>query len=143
MAKNYAERLRGLVRVTRTDPVFLGANEGAVQRLADPVCHVWTGERDAGGYGVVRYRVLARNRRPRTKRKKAHTYYYREIVGSPGDGMTLDHLCNNPACCNPNHLEPVTYAENQRRATNALRRQSGEWETVVSTGGARRPSWSV
>lgn len=29
--------------------------------------------------------------------------------------MQLDHLCRNPACCNPSHLEPVTPKENTRR----------------------------
>ncbi len=28
---------------------------------------------------------------------------------------TLDHLCRNPACCNPSHLEPVTIRENTLR----------------------------
>lgn len=28
----------------------------------------------------------------------------------------LDHLCRRPACCNPDHLEPVTHRTNMRRA---------------------------
>lgn len=38
-----------------------------------------------------------------------------------GDGRHLgklhvDHRCRNPLCCNPDHLEMVTNAENRRRA---------------------------
>lgn len=36
-------------------------------------------------------------------------------VGSIPEGMELDHLCVTPKCCNPEHLEVVTHAENQRR----------------------------
>jgi hypothetical protein len=28
----------------------------------------------------------------------------------------LDHLCRNPKCVNPNHLEVVTRSENLRRS---------------------------
>lgn len=44
-----------------------------------------------------------------------HRITYRLFVGSIPEGLHLDHLCNTPACCNPDHLEPVTAAENQRR----------------------------
>ena len=30
-------------------------------------------------------------------------------------GMEIDHLCNNTRCCNPEHLEAVTHAENMAR----------------------------
>jgi hypothetical protein len=42
------------------------------------------------------------------------------LIGPIPDGLQLDHLCRNKACCNPMHLEPVTARENQRRADIAL-----------------------
>lgn len=36
----------------------------------------------------------------------------------PGD-LPLDHLCRNPKCVNPDHLEPVTQAVNMSRSKNA------------------------
>lgn len=35
--------------------------------------------------------------------------------GEIPDGMEVDHLCRNRICCNPDHLEVVTAAENNRR----------------------------
>ncbi len=38
------------------------------------------------------------------------------LVGPIPDGLELDHLCVTPMCVWPGHLEPVTHAENMRRA---------------------------
>jgi hypothetical protein len=46
-----------------------------------------------------------------------HRAAYTAFVGPIPDGLELDHLCRNVACCNPGHLEPVTSSVNvERRA---------------------------
>lgn len=45
----------------------------------------------------------------------AHRIAYRLAIGPIPAGLTLDHLCRNRACVNPDHLEPVT------QRTNVLR----------------------
>lgn len=44
-----------------------------------------------------------------------HKLFYETFVGPVPEGMVLDHVCRNTRCCNPDHLEPVTNAENLRR----------------------------
>lgn len=45
----------------------------------------------------------------------AHRFAYELLVGPIPEGLELDHLCRNPACVNPAHLDPVTHRENVRR----------------------------
>lgn len=47
---------------------------------------------------------------------RVHRYVYLNAVGS-ADGLTIDHLCRNRKCSNPEHLEAVTNEENIRRGT--------------------------
>lgn len=69
-------------------------------------CWVWTGPKDADGYGLIP--MAGRNR-------AAHRVSYELINGTVAHGFVLDHLCRNKPCVNPEHLEPVTRVENLLR----------------------------
>jgi hypothetical protein len=45
---------------------------------------------------------------------------YETFVGPIPDGLTIDHLCCNPPCINPEHLEVVTMRENLRRGRSPV-----------------------
>jgi len=78
-------------------------------------CWRWTGFIDKGGYG--RIRAAGRD----TPILYAHRVAYELLIGSVPEGLQLDHLCRNKWCCNPQHLEPVTMAENLRRGDVPVR----------------------
>ena len=49
----------------------------------------------------------------------AHRFAYELLVGPIPEDLTIDHLCRNPPCVNPGHMEPVTREENSRREAAA------------------------
>ncbi len=44
-----------------------------------------------------------------------HRWSYENFIGPIPAGLQLDHLCRVRSCVNPDHLEPVTLAENVLR----------------------------
>lgn len=69
-------------------------------------CWIWQRNLTTLGYGL---HIWAGTRR------LAHRVVFEATRGPIPEGLQLDHLCRNPSCVNPDHLEPVTNAENQRR----------------------------
>lgn len=70
-------------------------------------CWNWTGARTQKGYGQIYISG---------KSRYAHIVSYNLHYGKVPDGLEIDHLCENPSCVNPGHLEAVSHSENIRRA---------------------------
>jgi hypothetical protein len=47
--------------------------------------------------------------------QKGHRVAWEHLHGPVPVGLELDHLCRNRACVRPDHMEPVTHAENMAR----------------------------
>lgn len=52
----------------------------------------------------------------------AHRYAYERFVAPIPEGLVIDHLCRNRACCNPWHLDVVPQRVNCQRGERAGRR---------------------
>jgi hypothetical protein len=102
-------------------------------------CWIWTGYRLKGGYGQVKYQGT---------NYLAHRLVRHLLIGDIAPKTTdrkldtIDHLCENPSCVNPNHLDPVTQRENSYRNPdywgNRTHCPRGHpYDMVNSTTGAR------
>lgn len=73
-------------------------------------CWRWTGS-ISKGYGRYWDSEIRR-------KVQAHVFAYETLIGRIPEGKEPDHLCRNPDCVNPEHLEPVTHQVNLQRGIN-------------------------
>lgn len=101
-------------------------------------CWPWLAAVNRYGYGKFQLRGHDR---------KAHRVAYELVVGFIPDGLTIDHLCRERACCNPSHMEPVTNRENVlrgvgRSAENARKDRCKRGHPFDAANTSIRPSGS-
>lgn len=101
--------------------------EARFWRLVDKTdsCWNWTANKWKG-YGQFGVQVEP----GKWKQRKAHRVAYELCVGPIPDGLQLDHLCRNPSCVNPAHLEPVTNRENGLRGVSVAARNAAKTHCV-------------
>jgi len=100
-------------------------------------CWRWTGAQHFGNGGGPYGRAHVGGR------GGEHWYAHRpswEIHRGPiPEGLTIDHLCRNTLCVNPDHLDPVPSSVNSKRGVRAYRDDNplcprGHDEWIYRTG---------
>lgn len=85
-------------------------------------CFLWGGYLNRAGYGTFYHsgesKVLA------------HRFAYEAAKGPIPEGLHLDHTCSVRCCVNPDHLEPVSLAENNRRTWQRGRQTAGQFQAA-------------
>lgn len=86
------------------DPEVLGRFWSKVDKRGADECWEWTGSRNAKGYPV--FGVAGRS--------VTATRLMLALSGKPrpSDKHKACHRCDNPPCCNPDHIFPGSHAEN-------------------------------
>lgn len=97
-------------------------------------CHISLWGVQANGYS--RFKVNGRS-------VYAHVLAWEEANGPVPNGLELDHLCRVHPCRNPDHLEPVTHAENMRRSANAILTMDQARAIRALSGAVRRADLAV
>ncbi len=116
-----AKRSNLRLGVRRGDPLkyISGHNKRGTSDLTRYVvepsgCWRWHGSYNGKGYGRVQVD---------REHTQAHRAIYEARHGKLPRHVHLDHLCRNPWCVNPDHLEPVSLAENNARTARLTPRQ--------------------
>lgn len=79
-----------------------------ITKLGEDECWEWTKGRDRDGYGQSQGSKWSKA----LGTSRAHQMAYKTWVGEVSEGFVVCHKCDNPPCCNPNHLFLGTVADN-------------------------------
>lgn len=88
-----------------------------VEKKSQDECWLWLGKLNQWGYGRIRHGGI---------QAMAHRVAYQLQTEKSIDGLIAMHICDNPACCNPNHIALGTHADNQKDKFNKNRQAKGE-----------------
>lgn len=78
-------------------------------------CWIWTAWRNNQGYGTIGISPALSGG---PKQVYAHRLSYEMHKGPIPPGLVIDHICNNPACVNPEHLQAITQKANIDRSSH-------------------------
>lgn len=88
-------------------------------------CWEWTRFKDKDGYGRL---SVSENGQKRMYRSNRLAYYL--AYPDTSKNLMICHSCDNPACCNPNHLVAQSSKYNSQDTVKKGRRNIIQWEMV-------------
>jgi len=71
-------------------------------------CWNWLGTKNKSGYGKMTLRINTIR-----KYSTSHREAYKHYIGNIPIGLYVLHKCDNPPCCNPDHLYVGNNSDNQ------------------------------
>lgn len=111
-----------------------------IQFAGQDECWLWIGNSKAGrGYGV-----LCKTDETGKKQVYAHREMLRMYKGEPPAGLDQAlHSCDNPLCCNPNHLSWGNNKRNRKEARDRLNNQGKQKLTAAQVEEIRKDTRSL
>lgn len=135
------EKLQELRRNDKILPTGLSHREKAEWFLKNKTwtdekgCMRWAGQQDEKGYGRISVTISPGKR----KKIEIHRYIHCMMKGLPygedpndewnakGKGFKVaDHICNEPNCVNPDHIQLISRSENSLRSNTKARKITEE-----------------
>lgn len=96
----------------------------ANRRITASGCWEWTGGLSAAGYGLLSMR------KDGYKHQRAYRVSYVVFKGDIPKGMTVDHICRNRPCFNPDHLRLLTMKDNILSGTGPTAKHANQTHCV-------------
>ncbi len=110
----------------KTEPIFQNIDDFLANKCdeVDPPsnlglttsCRIYKGRKRESGY--VRFNYCG-------KTWFAHRLVYTVVIGPFPDALQVQHLCNNPSCCEPTHLILGTHLDNMKYRNLCNRQANG------------------
>lgn len=96
-------------------------------------CHLWQCGKDKDGYG--KFAITGRGPRknnpvPVQKHVRSHKLIWELEFGPVSNGLVVRHTCDNPSCCNIEHLVIGTQSDNRRDCVTRGREPRGEQKSI-------------
>jgi hypothetical protein len=104
--------LTGEARMADFTPMDIAAFWSRVEGSTPFQCWPWQGQKNDKGYG-------------RWRGSMAHRAAYELVHGPIPEGQIVRHRCDNPPCCNPDHLVAGTHVDNAQDALTRGRFSEG------------------